>query len=150
MKTIIRRLTVSAILVVVLAACSQQDTEFYYEGVAGKQFPDYVESSPVEHVKVAYAYAADHPEQLEYIPCYCGCGSIGHGSVKSCFLSSESDQDVSYDPHGAGCEICVQVVLDTMKGKQEGQSLQEIRQEIDRRYGERFVPTDTPEPPPDM
>lgn len=136
-------------LLVVLTACSQQSGD-HYEGVKGKTFPDFVESSSVEHVKEAYAYAADHPENLEYIPCYCGCGAIEHTSVKSCFLQSGSGEDVVFDPHGAGCEICVQVVLDTMKGKQEGKSLHEIRQEIDGRYGEKLAPTDTPEPPAEM
>jgi hypothetical protein len=149
MKTMIRMLLVSA-MVIVVTACSQQESSVHYEGVEGKQFPDFVESSPVEHVKEAYVYAADHPEPLEYMPCYCGCGPLGHDSVKSCFLQPDSGEEVVYDPHGAGCEICVQVVIETMKGKQEGRSLQEIRQTIDEKYGDRFIPTDTPEPPADL
>ncbi|PTM58503.1 PCYCGC motif-containing (lipo)protein [Desmospora activa] len=134
---------------VLLTACSQQGDD-NIDGAKERVFPDFVESSPVKHVKEAYAYAADHPQDLDHIPCYCGCGSIGHKSVKSCFLRSGSGEEASFDPHGAGCEICVQIVLDTKNGKQEGKPLHEIRQEIDQRYGERLTPTNTPEPPAGM
>jgi hypothetical protein len=41
---------------------------------------------PIEEVRAMYAFAARHPEVLQYAPCYCGCEHIGHKSVRDCFI----------------------------------------------------------------
>jgi len=59
----------------------------------------------------AYKYATEHPEVLEQIPCYCGCGEHGsivsegkpHMSVRDCFISN----DGVYDDHASFCDVCV-------------------------------------------
>lgn len=59
----------------------------------------------------AYKYATEHPEVLEQIPCYCGCGEHGsetsggkpHMSVRDCFISN----DGVYDNHASFCDVCV-------------------------------------------
>lgn len=59
----------------------------------------------------AYKYATEHPEVLEQIPCYCGCGQHGsvtsggkpHMSVRDCFISN----DGVYDDHASFCDVCV-------------------------------------------
>jgi hypothetical protein len=59
----------------------------------------------------AYKYATEHPEVLEQIPCYCGCGQHGsvtsggkpHMSVRDCFISN----DGVYDDHASYCDVCV-------------------------------------------
>ncbi|VVB51483.1 Protein of uncharacterised function with PCYCGC motif protein [uncultured archaeon] len=59
----------------------------------------------------AYKYATEHPEVLEQIPCYCGCGQHGsvtsngepHKFVRDCFISN----DGVYDDHASYCDVCV-------------------------------------------
>jgi hypothetical protein len=59
----------------------------------------------------AYKYATEHPEVLEQIPCYCGCGEHGskvsggkpHMSVRDCFITA----DGTYDDHASFCDVCV-------------------------------------------
>ena len=38
-------------------------------------------------VREAYTFAVAHPEVLTQIPCYCGCGAIGHTSNYACYVS---------------------------------------------------------------
>ena len=65
----------------------------------------------------AYKYATEHPEVLEQIPCYCGCGQHGsvtsngepHRFVRDCFVS---DSGV-YDDHASFCDVCVGIATKT-------------------------------------
>jgi len=45
-------------------------------------------AQPIKKVRAMYAFAARHPEVLQYAPCYCGCESGGHTSVNDCFVKS--------------------------------------------------------------
>jgi len=63
----------------------------------------------------AYTYATEHPEVLEQIPCYCGCGQHGsvasggkpHKSVRDCFISDNG----TYDNHASFCDTCVGIAM---------------------------------------
>jgi len=55
----------------------------------------------------AYTYATEHPEVLEQIPCYCGCGELGHKSVRDCFISDNGN----YDDHASTCDTCVGIAM---------------------------------------
>lgn len=63
----------------------------------------------------AYKYATEHPEVLEQIPCYCGCGQHGsvasggkpHKSVRDCFISDNGN----YDDHASFCDVCVGIAM---------------------------------------
>jgi hypothetical protein len=46
-----------------------------------------------------YAFAARHPEVLQYAPCYCGCESGGHQNVRDCFVK---DRDANGKPQWDG------------------------------------------------
>jgi hypothetical protein len=37
-------------------------------------------------VQEAYRYALAHPDVLQYVPCFCGCGAQGHQSNKDCYV----------------------------------------------------------------
>ncbi|HEX7627300.1 MAG TPA: PCYCGC motif-containing (lipo)protein, partial [Candidatus Methanoperedens sp.] len=60
----------------------------------------------------------EHPEVLEQIPCYCGCGVHGstvsggkpHMSVRDCFISN----DGVYDDHASFCDVCVGIATKAM------------------------------------
>jgi len=57
---------------------------------------------PMEVVRAAYTFAAEHPEILAYVPCYCGCERSGHRGNDDCFVSARNaNGDVTqWEPHG--------------------------------------------------
>lgn len=96
-------------------------------------------------VKEAYAYAAEHPETVSYIPCYCGCGQhSGHRSSHDCFVARHSGSSVAYDQHGANCDMCVDAALMTRDLLAQGKSLKEARAAVVKKYGSWGNGTDTP------
>lgn len=53
-------------------------------------------------VKDAYLAAAYNHDVLQYIPCYCGCGSV-HASNSACYFTRDSEgKVVAYDQHAYG------------------------------------------------
>jgi hypothetical protein len=57
---------------------------------------------PPDVVRAAYTFAAEHPEILGYVPCYCGCERSGHRGNDDCFISRrDANGDVTdWEPHG--------------------------------------------------
>jgi hypothetical protein len=57
---------------------------------------------PPEVTTAAYKFAAEHPEVLGYVPCYCGCERGGHRGNDDCFVTSRAPNgDVTgWEPHG--------------------------------------------------
>jgi hypothetical protein len=57
---------------------------------------------PPDVVRAAYTFAAEHPEILGYMPCYCGCERQGHRGNDDCFVTARNDKgDVTqWEPHG--------------------------------------------------
>ncbi len=49
------------------------------------RLPEQVRRAPPV-VQEAYRFAIANPEVLARLPCYCGCGSIGHKSDLDCFI----------------------------------------------------------------
>jgi ABC-type nickel/cobalt efflux system permease component RcnA len=47
-------------------------------------------AKPIEQVRAIYAFAARHPEVLQYAPCYCGCESGGHHNAHDCFVKGRA------------------------------------------------------------
>src|SRR5437867_4207349 len=45
---------------------------------------------PPDVIRTVYRFAAEHPEVLRYMPCFCGCNKIGHRSSEDCFVKSRS------------------------------------------------------------
>lgn len=48
--------------------------------------PQSVASAASIPVKEAYAYAANRPDVMKHVPCYCGCEQQGHDSAEDCFV----------------------------------------------------------------
>jgi hypothetical protein len=97
-------------------------------------------------VRQAYAYAHDHPDVLKALPCYCGCGTIGHTSNYDCYIAGIDDSgELVYDGHALACSICVDITLDARRLLDQGLSLEEVRAQIDVRYSP-FGPSNMPGP----
>jgi hypothetical protein len=106
-------------------------------------WPVEVREAPVV-VRQAYAFAHDHPEVLSAIPCYCGCGAIGHTSNYACYVAGqEADGAIAYDLHALGCSICVDITRDAGRLLEEGRSIADIRNTIESTYA-RYGPSNVP------
>lgn len=57
---------------------------------------------PPAVVNAVYTFAAEHPEILGYVPCYCGCERSGHRGNDDCFVMARAaNGDVAeWEPHG--------------------------------------------------
>lgn len=54
-------------------------------------------------IQEAYRFALANRDVLEKIPCYCGCGQVGHMDNYMCYVQSESDDgQVVFDYHATG------------------------------------------------
>lgn len=111
--------------------------------LAGAELPPEVMAA-AQRVREAYAFAAANPDLMKEIPCYCGCGAIGHTSNYDCYVASvEGDGRITYDLHALGCSVCVEITQDAMRLHEQGRSGAEIRAFIDARYG-RYGPSNIP------
>jgi hypothetical protein len=95
-------------------------------------------------VQQAYQFASANPAVMKNIPCYCGCGSVGHTSNYSCYVSSVDDKGTfSFDNHALGCSICVDITQDVMRLLKDGKSTRDIRAYIDSTYS-KYGPSNIP------
>ena len=46
----------------------------------------YTPARPMDVLRDAHMFTADHPEVASYVPCYCGCGNAGHKNNADCFV----------------------------------------------------------------
>ena len=107
------------------------------------EMPSEVKNAPVA-VKQAYQFNVANPDVMTQIPCYCGCGSMGHTSNYSCYVSSvDADGKVNYDTHALGCSICVDITQDTMRLLKQGKSVPEIKAYVDQTYAQ-YGPSNMP------
>ena len=107
------------------------------------RFPMEVQRAPVTVVN-AYRFAAANSELLSQIPCYCGCGSMGHTSNAACYLvDPENQSESAIEPHALGCSICIDITQDVMRLKRRGDSLADIYAFIDSTYA-RYGPSNFP------
>jgi Protein of unknown function with PCYCGC motif len=106
---------------------------------------------PMDVVRATYDFAAQHPEILKYVPCYCGCGEQGHKANESCFVARRDAKGnvLQWDEHGFGCTICVDVARESMQLYNSGAGVQSIRAAIEKRWapGNAAGRTPTPAPP---
>ena len=62
----------------------------------------YAPPRPMATVQAAFQFAAEHPEILSYVPCFCGCQNPGHRGNDDCFVAGRAaNGDVTeWEPHG--------------------------------------------------
>lgn len=107
------------------------------------QMPMEVQNAPTV-VREAYQFAVANPDVLKQIPCYCGCGSLGHTSNFACYINEGSlEKEIVFDSHALGCSICVDITQDVMHMLGQGEDLEHIRIAIDQTYS-RYGPSNNP------
>jgi hypothetical protein len=110
----------------------------------------YMPPRPMDVLKDAHIFAADHPEVASYVPCYCGCGSGGHKNNADCFVKGRDPEGrvTEWEPHGVSCAVCIDIAVDSMKMRNSGASVMAIRKKVQGDYRPRFPDSETPTPPP--
>jgi hypothetical protein len=128
-----------------LPACStqSQESDAHLGMTSMDQMPAEVQSAPVT-VQEAYQFASANPDVMKNIPCYCGCGNVGHTSNYSCYVSNVDDEGkITFDNHALGCSICVDITQDVMRLLKDGKSPQDARVYIDATYS-KYGPSNIP------
>lgn len=112
------------------------------------EFPEFAEKTG--RVAEAYIFAAQNPDIVMYLACYCGCADmqhsnklISHKSLKDCYIKP----DGSYEPHASECKLCNDITLEARDMLMTGSSLKDVRTKIDRDYSGRGIGTNTSLPP---
>src|SRR5215213_1927423 len=110
----------------------------------------YMPARPMDVLKDAHMFTADHPEVASYVPCYCGCGSAGHKNNADCFVKARTpDGRVSeWEPHGVSCAVCIDIDVDSTKMRNSSASVMDIRKKVQGDYRPRFPSSETPTPAP--
>ncbi len=122
---------------------SSPGADDYYPMASMDGMPPEVQDAPVS-VQEAYQFAAANPQVLRQLPCYCGCGAVGHTSNYACYISGEDAAGkLQFDPHALGCSICVDITQDAMRMLRDGKSVSEIRSYIDETYAQ-YGPSNMP------
>lgn len=126
-----------------VAGCRPDAAGQSYGLASVADLPQDIQTAPVS-VRQSYQFAVANPEVLKEIPCYCGCGAMGHTSNYACYIQDDSTQDnLVFDGHALGCSICVDITIDVMDMLDQGLSLTEIQSEIDAVYS-AFGPSNMP------
>jgi hypothetical protein len=127
-----------------VSACSTSTSdEVHLYMLPMDQMPMDVQNAPVA-VQEAYQFASVNPDVMKDIPCYCGCGSVGHESNFDCYVSAVDDKgSITFDNHALGCSICVDITQDLMRMLREGRSPQEARAYVDATYA-KYGPSNIP------
>ena len=111
----------------------------------------YAPPRPPDVVRAAYLFAAEHPEILSYVPCFCGCERGGHKGNEDCFVATrdpKSGDVTAWEPHGLDCAVCIDVATEARQMFTSGANARDIRTAIEKKWaGFHGGHTPTPEPP---
>jgi hypothetical protein len=111
----------------------------------------YAPPRPINVVRDAYVFAAEHPEVLSYVPCFCGCERGGHKGNHDCFVAARDSKGdvVAWEPHGLECTVCIDVATEARQMFTSGASVREIRAAVEKKWaGFNGGHTPTPAAPP--
>lgn len=111
------------------------------------ELPTFLQSQP-EEIAAVYEIVFNYADDLQWIPCYCGCGeSAGHRSSLNCFIAEINEDTILWDDHGTRCLVCLETALESAKRSYDGQAIEDIRKYIDEKYKEGYAePTPTAMP----
>src|SRR5262245_20425805 len=151
MKT--RRLAVGALVLALGAALSAQSSVVKPHPQANLpklDLPAYQLPKPNDRIRAIYKFAAERPDVLSYMPCFCGCEMSGHKSNEDCFVKARAKNgDVTaWQEHGMVCGMCLAVAERAEQLCGTGASLAQMRADIENRYGQiTGLQTPTPAAP---
>lgn len=108
----------------------------------------YALARPLALTRSVYEFVARHPEVSRHVPCYCGCEADGHRNNENCFIGARdaAGNVTSWDTHGFGCAICVDVAKESMQLYNSGADPASIRAAIEKKWTPQYR-TKTPTPP---
>jgi hypothetical protein len=67
--------------------------------VAKGQLPDFADTAELRQL---YQYAIEHGDELQYIPCTCGCARFGHKGNGDCYIKAvHPDGSLTFTSHAA-------------------------------------------------
>ena len=136
-------IALGAFLIASLPACSTTAAQTQLGMMPMDQMPAEVQSAATT-VQQAYQFAAANPDLMKQIPCYCGCGNVGHTSNYSCYVSAvDENGGITFDNHALGCSICVDITQDVMRLTRQGKSPGEARAIVDATYS-KYGPSNIP------
>lgn len=138
-------LSIGLIALTSFSACSTQSSsgDNHLNMASMELMPAEVQAAPVT-VQEAYQFNVANPDIMKDMPCYCGCGNIGHTSNYDCYVSDvDNAGNITYDNHALGCSICVDITQDVMRMLKDGKSPQEARAYIDATYS-KYGPSNIP------
>jgi hypothetical protein len=113
-------------------------------------FRGYAPPRPPEVVAAAFHFAAEHPEVLSYVPCFCGCQQGGHKGNHDCFVRSRAANGdvIEWEEHGVECAVCIDVATRSRQMLASGASVRDIRAAVEKEFAPNFPSmTPTPKPP---
>jgi hypothetical protein len=94
-------LTGMSLFLILVTACSTQPVAMLAMAPMSA-LPEDIQGSAVE-VSDAYRFALANQDILEQVPCYCGCGGVGHTSNYTCYVADENaDGEITFDYHSYG------------------------------------------------
>jgi hypothetical protein len=98
--------------------------------------PAYPLARSPEVITATYRFAAEHPEVLSYIPCFCGCERSGHRDNEDCFVQKRgANGDVTeWTEHGMECSVCLDVAQQAMQMHASGASVRDIRAAVEKKW----------------
>jgi hypothetical protein len=138
-KRLLLLLPVLLISGLLLAACGGEQAQPRVNLAPVAALPMQMQQAPAA-VRTAYQFAVTNPDALGNVPCYCGCGAIGHKSNLACYIKEfGADGKPVFDDHAMGCSLCVDIATDVMKMTGEGKSPADIHQQIVDTYS-KFGP----------
>jgi hypothetical protein len=146
-KSLVVIVLIGFVIVPILAGCASETTDQHpYTLAPASSLPLFARNMGTD-VETAYRFAINNAHELEKYPCYCGCGAMGHTSNRACYIQDPDGSNMTkFDAHAVGCQICIDITHDVMKGLDAGKSSREIRDYIDAAYSQYGVSMDTPLP----
>src|SRR6266849_8022999 len=91
---------------------------------------------PPQVVAQIFQFAAEHPEVLTYVPCFCGCEHMGHKGNEDCFVKARdiNGDVVQWEDHGMECAVCLDVATRSRQLYTSGASVADIRAAIEKEF----------------
>jgi hypothetical protein len=63
------------------------------------QLPRFARTADTQRL---YRYAVEHGDELQYVPCFCGCYRFGHTSNRDCYIKAfNRDGTLTFTSHAA-------------------------------------------------